>query len=253
MKNEKEKKETKSTSSTKSNKSKSPKIVELSANEKLVNLITLIQNNTTEGVVDYGDGKFYTRVDYRIKKAREVFGLDLRILNTIISKTAIEATVQCNIYIKNNGDWEIIQTAHAQEFSGTSYMHTTNYLEIAETSAMGRALAGLGLFGNEFASLNEMESSALNKDSKDKESKLTIQPKQKTTRNIVGMQEKNTEKVTLITLAQIAHIQDYVNKNKDISIEDILDGKPAKTLEELTTKDAGDIISHINIICDEIL
>jgi len=52
----------------------------LTNSEKLSELIKEIQNNKTEGVVTLENGQTYTKVDYRLKKAREKFGFDLSVI-----------------------------------------------------------------------------------------------------------------------------------------------------------------------------
>ena len=55
--------------------------------------------------------------------------------------------------VKDNA---IIATGHAQEFRKASQINGTSYVENCETSAIGRALACLGIGGTEFASANEV-------------------------------------------------------------------------------------------------
>ena len=50
----------------------------------------------------------------------------------------------------------LISTGHAEEQRKSSQINATSALENAETSAIGRALAGLGIGGTEFASANEV-------------------------------------------------------------------------------------------------
>ena len=213
----------------------------IDANSKLSELITEIQNNKTEGVITYENGNTYTKVDYRIKKAREVFGFDIRIINSIIHRDDREVVVECNIYIKQNEGWDLVQNAHAHEVRDASYLNTYNYIEIAETSAMGRALAGLGLFGNEFASHNEIQSSVQHQQQNSSTGVV-----KKTTRNVVS----KTNKIKKIKPEQIAYLQDYLNKNKGIAIEDILDGKNAKKIEDLTEEAAIEIIGYLTTNLD---
>ena len=49
-----------------------------------------------------------------------------------------------------------LATGHAEEYRKASAINKTSALENAETSAIGRALAGLGLGGTEFASADEV-------------------------------------------------------------------------------------------------
>jgi len=47
---------------------------------------------------------------------------------------------------------------------------------------------------------------------------------------------------------------DFLNKNKEFTVNEILDGYKAKTLEELTDEEAGKIISYLNDnIVDDVL
>lgn len=215
----------------------------LSNSEKLSELIQEIKNNKTEGVVTLENGQTYTKVDYRLQKAREKFGFDLRIMNKIIEKDEREVLVECSIYLREGNDWFLVQNGHAQEMRDASHMNTYNYVEIAETSAMGRALGGLGLFGNEFASINEIESS-------NNHQSQNTQLVEKTTRRNYSSNKKPKK----ITTEQLSVINDFLNKNKEFTSTEILDGYTAKTLEELTEEDAGKIISYLNDnIVDDVL
>ena len=49
-----------------------------------------------------------------------------------------------------------LATGHAEEVRGSTNVNKTSALENCETSAIGRALAQMGLHGGEFASLNEL-------------------------------------------------------------------------------------------------
>jgi hypothetical protein len=102
-------------------------------------------------------GKKYTTVQDRIEAFRSQFGAEY----------GIETFVDCGDYgkgkpvmarciIKNEAE-RIVATGHAVEFWGSSNVNSTSALENAETSAIGRALATLGIHGGEFASANEIE------------------------------------------------------------------------------------------------
>ena len=54
-------------------------------------------------------------------------------------------------------DGYVVSTGHSMATYGMSKMMDQSPIEIAETSAIGRALAGLGLHGGEFASAIEIE------------------------------------------------------------------------------------------------
>jgi hypothetical protein len=55
-----------------------------------------------------------------------------------------------------NEQGEVLATGHSEEYRHTSQINKTSALENAETSAIGRALAALGLGGTEFATADEV-------------------------------------------------------------------------------------------------
>tara|TARA_R100001129_G_scaffold121163_1_gene84053 strand:+ start:680 stop:1204 length:525 start_codon:yes stop_codon:yes gene_type:complete len=59
-------------------------------------------------------------------------------------------------------DDTVLATGHAEEVRGVGLVNKTSALENCETSAIGRALASLGIHGGEFASLNEVEEAKAN-------------------------------------------------------------------------------------------
>ena len=57
-------------------------------------------------------------------------------------------------------------TGHAMEKEGSSTINKTSFLECAETSAIGRALASAGYLGSEFASADEVATAIKNQEEK---------------------------------------------------------------------------------------
>ena len=109
--------------------------------------------NKTEGIVNI-HGKEYQTVAYRIGLFRETYGNAYSLLTEIIEVTANRVIMKA--VIKNTDD-RVIATGHAEEVRGSSNINKTSALENAETSAIGRCLASLGIGGTEFASANEVE------------------------------------------------------------------------------------------------
>jgi hypothetical protein len=60
-------------------------------------------------------------------------------------------------YIYKTADQVVVSTGHAFEIDGTGMANKTSALENAETSAIGRALANMGMHGNKRASREEMQ------------------------------------------------------------------------------------------------
>ena len=106
-----------------------------------------------EGIVKIGNKEYHTvakRVnDFRNDKRFEGFAIvtDVKIMDDM--KVVVLAT------IRDSAD-RIVATGHAEEFRQSSKVNRTSALENAETSAIGRALACIGIGGTEFASANEV-------------------------------------------------------------------------------------------------
>jgi len=109
--------------------------------------------NRTEGVTQRG-GKKYTMVSTRVEAFRKAFGMDYGIGTEIISDNG--QNVVAKAVIKNK-DGMIIGSGYAEEVRGTSNVNKTSAIENCETSAIGRALASIGLHGGQYASINEVE------------------------------------------------------------------------------------------------
>lgn len=96
-------------------------------------------------------GKIYETVALRVKKFREKHP-EYALVTEIVSRDD-ECVVMKATILK---DRTAIATGHSEEYRHTSSINKTSALENAETSAIGRALAALGLGGTEFASADEV-------------------------------------------------------------------------------------------------
>lgn len=109
--------------------------------------------NKSHGVKQRG-GKMYTQVVHRMEAFRRHFGteygVDTQVLVDDGQRVVIKATI-----INSSGIQ--VGSGMAEEIRGQGHVNTTSALENAETSAVGRALASLGLAGGEYASANEMD------------------------------------------------------------------------------------------------
>ena len=114
-----------------------------------------------EGVVVRGNKK-YTTVAVRIEVFRKHFP-DYSVNTRVTVDDAKRVIVVAEIYPPNSD--RPVATGIAEEIRGSSNVNKTSAIENGETSAIGRALANLGLHGGEFASDFEIEGAQL-KDAK---------------------------------------------------------------------------------------
>jgi len=99
-------------------------------------------------------GKMYLQVVHRVEAFRRALGADFGIDTKIIVDDGHRVVVKA---IVTNKDGITVGSGMAEEIRGQGHVNTTSALENAETSAIGRALASLGLSGGEYASANEMD------------------------------------------------------------------------------------------------
>ena len=107
----------------------------------------------SHGVQQKG-GKFYTQVVHRMEAFRRIHGTDFGIDTQILVNDGKRVVIKAIITDKDN---RTVGVGMAEEIRGQGLVNTTSALENAETSAIGRALASLGLAGGEYASANEMD------------------------------------------------------------------------------------------------
>lgn len=109
--------------------------------------------NETHGVKQKG-GKQYTEVAKRVEVFRREFGGEYGIQTKLEVNDGKTVVFQAIIIERETGF--VIGSGHAEEIRGSSYITKTSAIEVCETSAIGRALASLGLHGGQYASANEM-------------------------------------------------------------------------------------------------
>lgn len=101
-------------------------------------------------------GKLYTMVQDRIEVLRRNAGDYYRITTELLQWSAeAPGMIVVRAVIRDHGG-QVVATGHAEEIRGANYINETSALENCETSAIGRALAVLGLHGGEFASADEI-------------------------------------------------------------------------------------------------
>lgn len=109
--------------------------------------------NHSHGVTQRG-GKKYTQVVHRMEALRQMHGTEFGVDTHILVDDGQRVVVKAKI---TNMDGVVIGAGMAEEIRGQGNVNKTSALENCETSAIGRALASLGLAGGEYASANEMD------------------------------------------------------------------------------------------------
>lgn len=109
--------------------------------------------NKTHGVKQRG-GKMYTQVVHRMEAFRKVFGVSMGVDTQILVDDGQRVVIKAII---TNADGIVVGSGMAEEIRGQGHVNTTSALENCESSAIGRALASIGLAGGEYASANEMD------------------------------------------------------------------------------------------------
>jgi len=100
-------------------------------------------------------GKEYKTVAKRVQEFRDTPKYQgWSIMTEIVKMDDDQVLVRATII---NPDSKIIASGHGHEIRSNGQINKTSYVENAETSAIGRALACLGLGGTEFASANEVQ------------------------------------------------------------------------------------------------
>jgi hypothetical protein len=108
-------------------------------------------------------GKPYVMVNERIKFFRDNFD-GYSLLTEIIDLTDERVVMKATILDHNN---EPLATGHAYEDKDSTFINKTSYIENAETSAWGRALANFGIGIEEsVASFEEVANAVAQKDDK---------------------------------------------------------------------------------------
>lgn len=121
---------------------------------KLIDAMGLVSKlHKDEGIAQRG-GKKYTQVVHRMEAFRMVFGTDLGVNTQVITDDGQRVVVKAII---TDGEGRTVGAGMAEEIRGQGNVNKTSALENCETSAIGRALASLGLAGGEYASANELD------------------------------------------------------------------------------------------------
>ena len=109
-----------------------------------------------KGLVDI-KGKTYSTVGLRLNKLREHFGVSISIINKIIENTNEKVCVESQIFLLTENGRVLLSNGFAEKKRSLNLITRTACLEFCQTTAIGRACAGLGIIGDHnIASVEEI-------------------------------------------------------------------------------------------------
>ena len=148
---------------------------------------TIADLHKSHGVKQKG-GKLYTQVVHRMEAFRRIHGTDFGLDTEILVNDGKRVVVKAIITDKES---RIVGAGMAEEIRGQGMVNTTSALENAETSAIGRALASLGLAGGEYASANELDAVERKTQAMKEEPSKNVSPDQKAPQPLTKEDVKN--------------------------------------------------------------
>jgi len=151
-----------------------------------------------KGIVDI-HGKQYKTVVLRVNefreqcKAEDGWGVDTYIVEMTDKWACVKASIV-------NPEGRVVGTGHGVEFWGSSNINKSSALENAETSAIGRALAAIGLGGEEYASADEVLNAIKTQNNMDKEEE---KPVETITSAVDQMEREAAEKIVISNIKEL--------------------------------------------------
>jgi len=187
--------------------------------------------NKSHGVTQRG-GKKYTEVAKRVEAFRTHFGLQYGITTNIIIDDGIRVLIKAQIYDLSNPSVPVGE-GYAEEIRGVGHfekgdkrnINTAAAIENCETSAIGRALATLGLHGGQYASADELAKFDRNNNAIDNNKD----------NNNLGEETKPDPKVDWTLY--ISKQQDNIRRMKTLTALSSWTNNEAKNLENLSEAD----------------
>lgn len=140
---------------------------------KLIDAIAEANNRVQSDGVTVTGGKKYLMVKDRVIIFRHYYGDKWGIETKMVQADADRVVVQALV---TNDDGLTIGSGLGEEQRDDRGVNSTSALENAETSAIGRALASLGLHGGEYASADELAQAISKQDQKPKAQPIQNKP-----------------------------------------------------------------------------
>ena len=199
-------------------------------NIRLSEAIEKVKGLRGQFAIQQKGGKKYLQVQDRLEVFRNVFALDFGIHTQLIEAT--DNTVVIKAEVVRFSDNAIIATCYAEENRNQGYVNKTSAVENGETSAIGRALANLGMHGGEYATSNEIENAV--EDSKTGNTTTVARQKDKSAAKAAAKFESAQQ--------YLSNVVEKIESENDLAA---LKGYWKSTVDSLTTSKRLDYI-HSN-------
>ena len=191
-----------------------------------------------EGFVNI-HGKEYKTVAKRVQEFRASYAT-WSIITDVVKIDDEQVLIKAQII---NPDNQVVATGHGHEFRAASQINRTSYVENAETSAIGRALACFGLGGTEFASADEV-ANAIHQQKTVHAPTQSITPTAGALDNfnaaekelIAQFAEDLTEFVKSGDLATACSNMNTLEKEEQVAVWSLLDSKTRSTIKAFKEK-----------------
>lgn len=170
-------------------------------------------------------GKVYETVALRLKKFWERYP-EYSIKTILIEADDTRIIMRATILDDSH---KLVSTGHAEEFRNRGQINRTSALENCETSAVGRALAFLGLGGTEIRSAEEMQNAVLQQEEMDAELKRKV-----VVQTLECLEEKDGKGIRKLWDEQLTHEQQIICWRE-------FNSKQKAAIRELSQKGAQEI------------
>jgi len=107
----------------------------------------IAETKVGDGVVEI-KGKKYSTVGLRISKLREYFGCNISTKFHLHEASDEKVLVECELILNAENDRIVLANGFAEKRRDTNFITRTSAVEFCQTTALGRACAGLGIIGD---------------------------------------------------------------------------------------------------------
>lgn len=188
---------------------------------------------------DIGKGKDYIEVNQRIKAFRMLFPMG-KILTELVSNEDGICIFRALVEDENGN---LLGTGTAYEKENSTFINKTSYIENCETSAVGRALAMLGIgIDASVASKEEVENAKLNQNKADEPKQPRTAKKEAKPKN-----DKADSNEAVLEAKAKSRVIGYVNRHQfsEQDITALCRFFKKQTLQELTLADCERYIKSV--------